>query len=110
MIIARELGNLQNRIVIEGHTDASFTGTQDYSNWELSADRANSARQLMEASGLWQDQVREVRGFADQFPMIENNPSDGRNRRVSLVVLYHSRERAYDQVEVGEDIMSDMGG
>lgn len=110
MIIAKELGNLQNRLVIEGHTDAGYTGRPDYTNWELSADRANTARQLMEASGLWEDQVREVRGFADQFPMIEGNPGDGRNRRVSLVVLYESRERMYDQVEVGEEIMSKIGG
>ena len=110
MTIARELGTLKNRIVVEGHTDAGSTGQPDYTNWELSADRANSARQLMEASGLWTNQVREVRGFADQFPMIESNPSDGRNRRVTLVVLYQSREKAYDQLEVGEDILSDLGG
>lgn len=110
MIIARELGNLTNRLVIEGHTDASFAGQSRYSNWELSADRANAARQLMEASGLYQKQVREVRGFADQFPMIADNPDDGRNRRVTLVVLYHSRERQYDQIEVGEDLMSEASG
>lgn len=110
MVIARELGNLSNRLVIEGHTDASFGGQARYSNWELSADRANAARQLMEASGLHEEQVREVRGFADQFPMIVDNPDDGRNRRVTLVLLYHSRERQYDLIEVGDDLLGEAGG
>ena len=106
MTIATELGNLDNRIVIEGHTDASFAGGKTYSNWELSADRANSARQLLEVSGLHENQVREVRGFADQFPMIVDKPNDARNRRISLVVLYQAREGSYDQIEVGEDLVN----
>lgn len=108
--IARELGNLKNRLVIEGHTDAAFSGTTAYTNWELSADRANAARQLMDVSGLYDGQVREVRGFADQFPMIMDNPLDTRNRRVSVTVLYMSREGAFDQIEVGSDILSEIGG
>lgn len=110
IIIARELGNLDNRVVIEGHTDKGYTGTKDYTNWELSADRANSARQLMEVSGLYNSQVREVRGFADKFPMILDNPFDARNRRISIVVLYLSRESQYDQLEVGADLMDQING
>lgn len=106
--IARELGNLTNHIVIEGHTDNSGSNTGGYTNWELSADRANAARQLMEVSGLYDGQVREVRGFADRFPMIESDLSDSRNRRVSLVVLYRAREQMFDQIEVGEDILSTL--
>jgi chemotaxis protein MotB len=106
--IARELGDVSNRLVIEGHTDAAYSGQGGYTNWELSADRANSARQLMEVSGLWEKQVREVRGFADQFPMIVDNPMDTRNRRVSIVVLYKAREEQYDRIEVGADLMAEM--
>jgi chemotaxis protein MotB len=106
--IAKELGHLNNHLVIEGHTDAAFTGQNDYSNWELSADRANSARQLMEVSGLYKGQVREVRGYADKFPMIVDHPNDPRNRRVTILVLYEARERQYDQVEVGADLMADL--
>lgn len=106
--IAKELGNLTNHIVIEGHTDNSGSNQGGYTNWELSADRANAARQLMEVSGLYAGQVREVRGFADRFPMIADNPSDMRNRRVSLVVLYQAREQMFDQIEVGEDILSTL--
>jgi len=102
--IARELGKLQNRMVIEGHTDRSGSNDGEYSNWELSADRANAARQLMEVSGLFPNQVREVRGYADQFPMIADRPQDSRNRRVSLIVLYLEREKMYDQIEVGQDL------
>lgn len=106
--IAKELGQLTNHLVIEGHTDASFTAQSEYSNWELSADRANAARQLMEVSGLYKGQVREVRGYAEKFPMITNNPGDPRNRRVSILVLYEARERQYDQVEVGADLMAEL--
>jgi chemotaxis protein MotB len=106
--IARELGTLENKLVIEGHTDASFAGTGAYSNWELSSDRANSARALMEVSGLWKGQLRDVRGFADRFPMIVDNPNDRRNRRISLVVLYKSRETYYDQLAVGSDLMDEI--
>ncbi|MCP4684579.1 MAG: OmpA family protein [bacterium] len=106
--IARELGNLSNNLVVEGHTDNTSIGRGGYTNWELSADRANSARQLMEVSGLYEGQVREVRGFANKFPMILGSPSDPRNRRVTLVVLYQERERFYDQIEVGEDLMNEI--
>ncbi|MFZ5979092.1 MAG: flagellar motor protein MotB [Candidatus Zixiibacteriota bacterium] len=106
--IAKELGQLTNHLVIEGHTDVSYTGQTGYSNWELSADRANAARQLMEVSGLYDNQIREVRGYADKFPMIVNNPSDPRNRRITILVLYEAKERQYDQVEVGADMMAEL--
>jgi len=110
MVIAKELGNLKNRLVMEGHTDNSYTSSGEYSNWELSADRANAARQLMEVSGLHGGQVREVRGYSDQFPMISGSPSDPRNRRVTILVLYEAKERTYDQVQVDGDQIDLTGG
>lgn len=110
MVIAKELGNLKNRLVMEGHTDNNYTTSGEYSNWELSADRANAARQLMEVSGLHDGQVREVRGYADQFPMISGSPSDPRNRRVTILVLYEAKERTYDQVQVDGDQIDLTGG
>ena len=66
-LLAAELGKIPNHISVEGHTDAKpYTGKGSYSNWELSADRANAARRLMQQSGLRGDQVSQVRGFADQ--------------------------------------------
>lgn len=87
--LARELGRLPNRILIEGHTDASPLGTDHtYSNWELSADRANAARQVMQQNGLRADQVSEVRGYADQRLRNPQNPRDATNRRISVIVQY----------------------
>ncbi len=105
--IARELGKLPNRVVMEGHTSSGDTGSKEYTNWELSADRANAARQLMEVEGLYNGQVREVRGFADKFPMIVTNPADARNRRVTLMVLFQARDKKADQIEVGTDLMKE---
>ncbi len=86
--IASELGTLPNSIIIEGHTDSKpFSGTYGYSNWELSADRANSARKLMASSGLRPGQIVEIRGNADKRPRYPSDPEDPRNRRVVIVVL-----------------------
>jgi len=109
MTIARHLGQLPNRLIVEGHTDAAFGGADDYTNWELSSDRANAARRLMEVSGLTRDQVREVRGFADKYPMIRDDPTDARNRRVTIVVLYQSLESRYDDLTLGGDVIEDLG-
>ena len=86
-LLAQELGKLPNKISIEGHTDSKpYTGSGGYSNWELSADRANAARRLMQMSGLGATQVAQVRGFADQMPRQPDNPLDASNRRISVIV------------------------
>ena len=88
-MIASELGKLPNRLLIEGHTDAKpFSSPNGYSNWELSSDRANSARKVMQDSGLHADQVAEVRGFAAQRLRTPGDPDNASNRRVSIVVKY----------------------
>lgn len=87
--LAKELGKLPNKISIEGHTDSRpFTGTGNYSNWELSADRANAARRLMQENGVTANQVLQVRGYADQQLRKPNSPEDPSNRRISLIVQY----------------------
>jgi chemotaxis protein MotB len=88
-LLANELGKLQNRLIIEGHTDAvPFSSENGYSNWELSADRANAARRLMENSGLHAGQIAEIRGFADQHLRKPAEPKAFANRRVSMIVQY----------------------
>jgi chemotaxis protein MotB len=88
-MLAAEVGKLPNRLLIEGHTDARpFSGDRAYSNWELSSDRANSARRLMQDSGLRGDQVAEVRGFADQRLRDPKNPNADANRRITVIVQY----------------------
>jgi chemotaxis protein MotB len=87
--LSKELGRIANRILIEGHTDAQqYMDVTAYSNWELSADRANAARRLMEANGLTRNQVAEIRGFADEDLRNKAHPEDPANRRVSLIVRY----------------------
>ena len=91
-LLAAELGKLPNKVSIEGHTDAKpFTGASSYSNWELSADRANSARRLMQQAGWGLSQVSQVRGFADQCLRNKDDPMDASNRRISIIVQYLSR-------------------
>src|SRR5579875_2955778 len=85
--ISPELGKLPNRISIEGHTDAlRYSDDSRYTNWELSADRANAARRLMQANGVQPGQVAEVRGFADQLPRRPDKPGDPSNRRITLII------------------------
>jgi len=89
VLLAKELGNVPNKISIEGHTDAKpYGGTANYTNWELSSDRANAARRLMQQSGLRPDQVSQVRGFADQRLRNPKDPLEPSNRRISIIVQY----------------------
>jgi len=88
-LLAGELGKLPNKISIEGHTDSKpYSGKRNYGNWELSTDRANSARRLMQQQGLGEKQIAQVRGFADQLLRKPENPVDPSNRRISLIVQY----------------------
>jgi chemotaxis protein MotB len=86
-LLAHELAKLPNHLSIEGHTDSKpYTGGREYGNWELSTDRANAARRLMRSSGLRDDQVTQVRGYADQMPRKKDEPLDASNRRISVIV------------------------
>lgn len=86
-LLAGELKTLPNNLLIEGHTDATrYSDNANYSNWELSADRANSARRLLQQDGVRKDQVTQVRGYADQLLRVKNDPYDPSNRRISILV------------------------
>ena len=88
-LLAAQLGKLPNNLSIEGHTDAKpFATTGDYTNWELSADRANAARRIMQQNGLGPNQVSQVRGYADQRLRKPQDPEDPANRRISVIVHY----------------------
>jgi len=92
--IAKELGKLPNRVVIGGHTDSAQYSNKGHTNWELSSDRANSARRVMEsaAGGLRPGQVRRVTGYADTIPIEGKDPKDPQNRRISIVVVSAANE------------------
>jgi chemotaxis protein MotB len=87
--LAAELGKMPNTMLIEGHTDSKpFASENGYSNWELSSDRANSARKLMEGHGLRPEQVNQVRGYADRELRHPEDPNRASNRRISVIVQY----------------------
>lgn len=86
--LSKEIGKIPNRVSIEGHTDSKPYDSKTYTNWDLSSDRANEARKLMEHDGLGLNQVSQIRGFADQALRDTRNPGDPSNRRVSLIVQY----------------------
>ena len=89
LTLAQEIGKLPNKISIEGHTDSQpYAASTNYGNWELSSDRANAARRIMQANGIKADQVTQVRGFADQRLRKPEAPLDPANRRISLIVQY----------------------
>ena len=86
-LLAAELKTLPNSLLIEGHTDATpYSNDNGYSNWDLSADRANSARRLLQQDGVRTNQVTQVRGYADQMLRVKDNPTDPSNRRISILV------------------------
>jgi len=88
-LLAQELGKLPNKLSIEGHTDSKpYSQDKNYGNWELSADRANAARRLMQQNGVRSDQVAQVRGYADQRLRTPADPFAPSNRRISVIVQY----------------------
>jgi chemotaxis protein MotB len=101
--LAQELGKLPNKLSIEGHTDSKpYAGSGNYSNWELSTDRANAARRLVQGNGIRADQITQVRGFADQRLRKTDNSLDPSNRRVSLIVQYIPTDKKDEEGKDGE--------
>jgi chemotaxis protein MotB len=86
-VLSVKIGKLPNSLLIEGHTDSRpFSVSQSYGNWELSTDRANISRRLMQNSGVRPDQVAQVRGYADQSLRKPLQPQDASNRRITLII------------------------
>jgi len=86
-IIAQELSTLNNPVAIEGHTDrAPFSTGGQYTNWDLSTERANAARRVLQEAGLREAQLAEIRGFASTHLRVPENPLAPQNRRISIVV------------------------
>jgi chemotaxis protein MotB len=88
-LIGEELKGLRTPLIIEGHTDArSFGLSASYTNWELSADRANAARRMLESVGVDPKRIIEVRGMADKHLRVPDNPYDPANRRISILLPF----------------------
>ena len=92
--IGRVLNDVDNRLSLAGHTDAApyALGERAYSNWELSADRANASRRELVAAGIDEGKIVRVVGLAASVPFVESNPLDPSNRRISIVVLNKESE------------------
>jgi chemotaxis protein MotB len=87
--IGAELVKMPNHIIVEGHTDArQYDNVAGYTNYELSADRANAARRVLVVSGVGNEKVDQVRGFADKELQNKADPYDVTNRRISIIVKY----------------------
>jgi chemotaxis protein MotB len=102
--IGSVLGEVPNRLTLEGHTDATpFTaGERGYSNWELSADRANASRRELVLGGLPENRMLRVQGLAASRPLLAQDPTDASNRRISIIVM----NREAEQRVFSEDLMA----
>ena len=87
-LVAAELVQVQNPLVIEGHTDAAQYQRIDYTNWELSTERANAARRFLEAHGIPKSRIVEVNGLADRQLKYPQDPLNPSNRRISILLPY----------------------
>lgn len=92
--IGQVLTEVPNHLTLEGHTDAQpfSAGERGYSNWELSADRANASRRELVAGGLTEDRVLRVQGLAASQLLNRELPADAQNRRISIVVMNREAE------------------
>ncbi len=88
-LIAENLKDFKNKIIVEGHTDSLPFRRGKITNWELSVQRAAAARRTLEEAGLSPDRFVKVVGYADTMPLIKTNPADPRNRRISIIILFN---------------------
>jgi chemotaxis protein MotB len=106
-VLGANLGTLPNPVRIEGYTDARpYAGTSAYTNWELSADRANAARRILTASGVAEAQVSEIRGFADRQLRDPADPFAAGNRRITITMLFGDTDAA----PAGDSTAAPRGG
>ena len=110
--LAKTLGSVNNKLSITGHTDATpFNGRPGYTNWELSADRANTARRALVAGGVREQQIGRVVGLSDSVLFDKENPTAPVNRRISIIVL--NKKTADDlqgDAEPGREPVIDVTG
>jgi len=94
--IGHALNDVPNKISISGHTDATqyASGERGYSNWELSADRANASRRVLVAGGMDEAKVLRVVGLSSVVPLARNDPFNPINRRISIVVMNKKAEES----------------
>ncbi|MFN3396119.1 MAG: flagellar motor protein MotB [Thermodesulfovibrionales bacterium] len=87
-VIGDNIKSLPNPVAVEGHTDSLTYKSSSYSNWELSTERALTARKELERFGLDPSRLTRVAGYADTVPFIKEDPKDPRNRRISIILMF----------------------
>jgi chemotaxis protein MotB len=110
--IGKALNDVPNRIVVQGHTDATqyAGGEKGYSNWELSADRANASRRELISGGMDESKVLRVLGLASTQNLNKKDAFDPENRRISILVLNHKSEESMTREDMpATTITSDAG-
>ena len=109
-VIAGSIKSVRGKIAIEGHTDASTYAGSQYSNWELSTERASAARRELENSGMSPDKLIRVAGYAATEPLIKEDAFDPRNRRISIRIFpEESRALPDNESGVSEEITQESG-
>jgi chemotaxis protein MotB len=96
-VVSEQIKPLPNLLAIEGHTDSLPYNSTTYSNWELSTERALSARKQLEGNGVSVGRVSRVAGFADTSPLITENTKDPRNRRISIILVFPAHQKSGGQ-------------
>jgi chemotaxis protein MotB len=94
--IGQTLNDVPNKVSISGHTDAALYGGGDkgYSNWELSADRANATRRELLSGGMSEEKIVRVVGLSSAVLFKKEDPLSPSNRRISLIVMNKKAEEA----------------
>jgi chemotaxis protein MotB len=94
-LVTQIVQRLPNKLSVTGHTDATpFAKAGNYGNWELSSDRANASRRALVAAGLPVERIEKVVGVADRDPLVADQPTSPRNRRISMVLLHQPKPAA----------------
>lgn len=97
LAMADTIRQVPNKISISGHTDAArYNGKGDFSNWELSAGRANAARRALIAGGYPEEQVARIVGYASSAPFDREHPLNPVNRRIDIIVLTKKAQQAIE--------------
>jgi len=92
-VIGDNVKALPNPVSVEGHTDSlAFRASATRGNWELSTDRALSAKKQLETFGLNPGRLTRVAGYADTVPFVKEDPEDPRNRRISIILLFPEKK------------------
>ncbi len=109
--VATVIETMPNDISIRGHTDShQYAPGATYTNWELSADRANSARRELLDHNIPAARLADVMGKADREHLVTENPLDARNRRISIILLNETLEQAYERGAFDDQVITDETG